>query len=62
LLEHSISTVGKIATGCKPIAGATKSSLKLNADHKGKYMAALITGKNTAGAKKVFTATVGSVR
>jgi alpha-tubulin suppressor-like RCC1 family protein len=60
--SKTVSTVGKVATGCKAISGATKSSLKLTTAHKKLYMAALITAKNTAGTKKVFTATVGPVK
>ena len=60
--SKSVSAVGKVAIGCKAVSGATKSSLKLTTAHKKLYVSVLITGKNTAGTKKVFTATVGQVK
>jgi hypothetical protein len=58
----TVSTMGKIAVGCKPISRATASTLKLTTAQKKFYIAVLIMGKNTAGSKKVFTATVGPVK
>ena len=60
--NKKISSVGKVASGCKAVTGATKSSLKLTTAHKKFYMAVLITGRNNSGSKKVFTATVGQVK
>ena len=61
-VSKTVSTVGKVAIGCKVISRATTSTLKLTTANKKLYMAVLITGRNTAGSKKVFTATVGYVK
>jgi len=60
--SKTVSIVGKVASGCKLVRSATKPSLKLTTALKKLYMAVLITAKNASGTKKVFTATIGTVK
>ena len=52
---------GKVAPKCTVIKKATRASFKVTTKEKGSFLAVKITGSNSVGSSRIFTATVGKV-